>query len=120
MNDFDEWQLERSIDAADEEEEQMTNPNQPLTDEELREQFVNAMHDYYGVENDNDLAVYGMYFDDVVKPLLQAHTLAARQQEVYGMIMLRYDNPKLHARDEAVDEWLKNRLAQLTSDGGGE
>lgn len=45
-------------------------------EQELREQFVDAMWDYFGIEDKSELDHFRTIFDEVVNPLITAHTNA--------------------------------------------
>ena len=45
-------------------------------DKELREQFVDAMWNYFGIEDKSELDHFRTIFDEVVNPLITAHTNA--------------------------------------------
>ena len=48
----------------------------PTNEQELREQFVDAMWNYFGIEDKSELDHFRTIFDEVVNPLVTAHTNA--------------------------------------------
>ena len=48
----------------------------PTNGQELREQFVDAMWNYFGIEDKSELDHFRTIFDEVVNPLITAHTNA--------------------------------------------
>ena len=62
----------------------------PTNEQELREQFVDAMWNYFGIEDKSELDHFRTIFDEVVNPLVTAHTNAAIAKvldRLYGELM---------------------------------
>lgn len=75
-----------------------------MNDEELKQQFVHAMYDYYGIENDSELMYYADIYNSVVAPLITRKLKEAERVGFMKCWSITYDFLHSNQKD-LLDEW---------------
>lgn len=81
----------------------------------LREQFIDDMWNYFGLEEESEKNFWGDIFDNVAQPLIEAEVDKARREEL-NMVDAAWHHTIDNKIDVSLEEFKKSGIDSITID----